>query len=253
MLRVTDSTLSNDYDAPVIITGGAQRLGLATALDLQARGYKVTITYRKQRPLLEDLRRRGIETLHADFGDESGIARFIDELGSRYESIRAIIHNASEWMPESSRHKDASTLRAMLDIHVATPFLINQACGDMLVRHGEIHGYADIIHMTDYVATTGSKNHIAYAASKGALDNLTLSFASKFAPSVKVNSIAPALLMFNEGDDESYRAKARQKSLLGIVPGESEGVNTIRYILESRYLTGKSIALDGGRHLARAS
>jgi dihydromonapterin reductase/dihydrofolate reductase len=59
--------------------------------------------------------------------------------------------------------------------------------------------------------------------------------------------------MFNEGDDESYRAKARQKSLLGIVPGESEGVNTIRYILESRYLTGKSIALDGGRHLARAS
>ncbi|MCB1905677.1 MAG: hypothetical protein KDI18_16600 [Gammaproteobacteria bacterium] len=59
--------------------------------------------------------------------------------------------------------------------------------------------------------------------------------------------------MFNQSDDEAYRKKALKKSLLEIVPGETEGVNAIRYILESRYLTGKTIALDGGRHLARAS
>ena len=70
---------------------------------------------------------------------------------------------------------------------------------------------------------------------------------------VKVNSIAPALLMFNPEDDETYRQKARNKSLLGIVPGEEEGVNAIVYLLQSRYLTGKTIALDGGRHLAKAS
>ena len=59
--------------------------------------------------------------------------------------------------------------------------------------------------------------------------------------------------MINQDDDEQYREKAKKKSLLGIVPGASEGVNTIQYILESQYLTGKIIALDGGRHLARAS
>ena len=85
------------------------------------------------------------------------------------------------------------------------------------------------------------------------MDNLTLSFASKYAPLVKVNSIAPALLMFNQTDEDAYRQKAKNKSLLQIVPGEVEGVNAIRYILESRYLTGKTIALDGGRHLAQAS
>ena len=250
---MTDAAALPISDAPVIITGGAQRLGFATALDLQSRGYRVAITYRKRRAQLNDLRRRGIETLHADFGDEEGITRFIAKLHSRYDSLRAIVHNASEWIPENARQSDASTLQAMLGIHVVAPYLINQACGDLLVRHGEQHGQADIIHMSDYVATSGSRKHIAYAASKAALDNLTLSFASKFAPRVKVNSIAPALLMFNQDDDEQYRSKARGKSLLGIVPGESEGVNSIRYVLESRYLTGKTIALDGGRHLARAS
>lgn len=59
--------------------------------------------------------------------------------------------------------------------------------------------------------------------------------------------------MFNHTDDAAYRGKALKKSLLGIAPGESEGVNAIRYILDSRYLTGKTIELDGGRHLAQVS
>jgi dihydromonapterin reductase/dihydrofolate reductase len=156
-------------------------------------------------------------------------------------------------MPEGDEHSDAFVLQRMMNVHVTAPYLLNQECGDLLRRNGELRGNADIIHMSDYVAGTGSKKHIAYAASKAALDNLTLSFASKFAPLVKVNSIAPALLMFNQDDDDAYREKALKKSLLGIAPGETEGVNAIRYLLESRYLTGKTIALDGGRHLAQVS
>ena len=240
-------------DSPIIITGGAQRLGLAAALALRADNHPVVITYRKQRPLLSRLRQQGIETMQADFADEDGILLFAEQLRARFESLRAIIHNASEWMPEGGAESDSVVLQRMLNIHVTAPFLLNQQCGDLLRRHGELRGYADIIHMSDYVASIGSKKHIAYAASKAALDNLTLSFASKFAPWVKVNSIAPALLMFNPGDDAAYREKALKKSLLGVAPGETEGVNAIRYLLESRYLTGKTIALDGGRHLAQAS
>lgn len=72
-------------------------------------------------------------------------------------------------------------------------------------------GSRDIIHISDYVAQKGSKKHIAYAASKAALDNLTLSFAAKLAPGVKVNGIAPALMLFNEQDDSAYRQKALAK------------------------------------------
>lgn len=250
---MTDSLLSNKNADPVIITGGAQRLGLATAIELQKNGYQVVITYRNHRPILDELEASGIVTIHANFGDEQGINRLTTKLCSQFDSLRAIIHNASEWLPESPYQTDESVMQRMMNTHVMAPYLINQACGDMLVRHGKKNGHADIIHMSDYVAANGSKKHIAYAASKAALDNLTLSYASKLAPWVKVNSIAPALLMFNEDDDEKYREKAKKKSLLGNVPGVSEGVNTIQYLLKSQYLTGKIIALDGGRHLARAS
>ena len=237
----------------MVITGGAQRLGLATAIALHEQGYPVVITYRKHRPVLNELKSKGIETIHADFSNEEGALQLAKELRKRFEMIRAIIHNASEWIPESEPQGNDSIMQSMLNVHVMAPYLINQQCGDLLTRYGKRNGYSDIIHMSDYVAATGSKKHIAYAASKAALENLSLSYASKLAPWVKVNSIAPALLMFNPDDDTSYREKAQNKSLLGIVPGVSEGVSTIQYLLESRFLTGKTIALDGGRHLARAS
>jgi len=244
---------ANDPISPIVITGGAQRLGLAVARSLRAQQHSVVITYRRERPLLEQLRGEGIETIRADFDDENGPDLLATELTSRYGSLRALIHNASQWIPESDAEDPSQVLERMLRVHVRAPYLLNLACGELLRCYGEQHAYADIIHMSDYVASTGSSKHIAYAASKAALDNLTLSFASKYAPLVKVNSIAPALLMFNPEDDEAYRQKARSKSLLGIVPGEEEGVNAISYLLQSRYLTGKTIALDGGRHLARAS
>lgn len=240
-------------DSPIVITGGAQRLGLAAALDLHDRIAPVVITYRRERPQLALLRERGIVTIRADFDSAAAIEAFADELGRRYNSLRAIIHNASEWLAENDELPDSEVLQRMLNVHVAAPYLINLACGDLLRRHGERAGQADIIHLSDYVAGSGSKKHIAYAASKAALDNLTLSFAASYAPRVKVNSIAPALLMFKPDDDADYRRNARRKSLLEAAPGETEGVEAIRYLLQSRYLTGKTIALDGGRHLAQAS
>lgn len=74
--------------------------------------------------------------------------------------------------------------------------------------------HSDIIHVGDYVSSRGSKKHIAYAASKAAQDNLTYSFSTKLAPKIKVNSVAPALMLFKEDDNNAYKEKALDKSLL---------------------------------------
>lgn len=88
-----------------------------------------------------------------------------------------------------------------------------------------------------------------YAASKAALDNMTRSFARKLAPEVKVNSIAPSLILFNEHDDAEYRQQALNKSLMKTAPGEKEVIDLVDYLLTSCFVTGRSLPLDGGRHL----
>ncbi len=77
---------------------------------------------------------------------------------------------------------------------------------------------------------------------------MTRSFARKLAPEVKVNAIAPSLIMFNEGDDEAYRQQALDKSLMKIAPAK-EISDLIDYLFTSRYVTGRSFAVDGGRPL----
>lgn len=230
----------------VIVTGGAQRLGHAMALALHQQGYQVVVTYRTLRPTLPELEATGIQLVQADFATNQGIDNFINWVQAEFSVLRAIVHNASDWCAESSQRNPAEVMQRMMQIHVNAPYQINLALAPLLTRSDTV---TDIIHMTDYVQETGSKKHIAYAASKSALHNLTLSFSTLLAPDVKVNSIAPALLMFNEQDDDEYKAKALKKSLLEICPGANEAVKAALYLLDSEYMTGRCLSLDGGRHL----
>ncbi|WP_088329870.1 dihydromonapterin reductase [Lacimicrobium sp. SS2-24] len=233
----------SDSSEVILITGAAQRIGLYCAKALNRSDYKIVISYRSTRPVIDALEEKGIDCIQADFATTGGVESFIEEVRGRYSHLRAIIHNASDWKPDSPSQQ-AQIFEQMMAVHAKAPMLINQQLAPLL--KGE---KADIIHLTDYVASTGSNKHMAYAASKAALENLTLSFARLLAPKVKVNAIAPALICFNDNDDESYRHNALQKSLMAIAPGEQEVLKTITWLMESDYVTGRIIALDGGRHL----
>lgn len=236
--------------APILITGGGRRLGRHAAETLVGSGQPVIITYRTERPELDSLRAKGIVTLQADFSDQTGILDFIERLKVETSSLRAVIHNASDWLPDQKGVDNASLMQSaegfqhLFSVHMLAPFLINQACESLLLAH---HGSRDIIHLTDAVVRKGSKKHGAYVATKAGLESLTQSFAARFAPDIKVNAIAPALIMFQPGDDAEYREKALKKSALQIEPGAEVITQTIRYVLENAYLTGVILPVEGGR------
>ncbi|MEE2361576.1 dihydromonapterin reductase [Klebsiella pneumoniae] len=207
--------MAEQQPRPILITGAGRRIGLALAHHFLQQRQPVIVSYRTPYPAIDGL--------------------------------RAIIHNASDWMAEKPGVPLSAVINRMMQIHVHAPYLLNHALEALLRGHG--HAASDIIHITDYVVERGSDKHIAYAASKAALDNMTRSFARKLAPEVKVNAIAPSLIMFNEGDDEAYRQQALDKSLMKIAPGEKEISDLIDYLFTSRYVTGRSFAVDGGRPL----
>ncbi len=230
--------------APILITGASQRIGLHCAERLLDDGQAVIVSYRTPRPSLERLRERGATALQADFSGAAGIQAFIEVLHQHAPALRAIVHNASDWHPEMPG-QEADVFQQMFEVHMLAPYLINLHCASLL-RHG---GPADIVHIGDDVTRAGSKKHIAYAASKAGLDSLTLSFAASLAPAIKVNGIAPALIQFNEGDDDEYRRKALAKSALGIEPGAEVIYQSLRYLLDNPYVTGTTLSVNGGRHL----
>jgi dihydromonapterin reductase/dihydrofolate reductase len=247
---------------PIIITGATQRVGLYCALHLQQLGYQVVTTYRREQENVRTLRERGIDCIAVDFTDLEQTCGFIEQIQTKYPSIRALIHNASVWQKDHPKpvQLQGEALRAAVRadmtlfddmhlIHSRLPYVLNRALLPQLYAGAETFGGADIIHMSDFVAAHGSQKHQAYASSKAALENLTLSFARVLAPHIKVNAIAPALLMFNERDDADYRAEQLAKSLMQIEPGAGEVLATLCYLLQSRYVTGQVVAVDGGRGL----
>ncbi|WP_372737662.1 dihydromonapterin reductase [Neptunomonas sp.] len=233
--------------APILITGVGKRIGYALARQLLASDQPVIGTYRTEYESITELRQLGAELYPCDFYDDAQIRALIDTIKERHTGLRAIIHNASDWLPDNNALSPASTLDRMMQIHVSTPYQINLALADLLKASSD--ECSDIIHLTDYVVEKGSKKHIAYAASKAALSNMTLSFSALLAPKIKVNAIAPAMILFNPDDDAEYRSKTLKKSLMGIEPGVQEIVDTVNYLLKSRYVTGRTLHVDGGRHL----
>lgn len=245
--------------SPIIITGVGKRIGYALAKHFLAQGQRVIGTYRSHYASIDELTTLGATLYPCDFYDDAQVRTLIAEL-AKLPQIRAIIHNVSDWLPDPVLTKNESlksttfapsqVLQRMMQVHVSVPYQLNLALEAQLrAAAGDEIGGSDVIHITDYVAEKGSQKHIAYAASKAALHNMTLSFAAKFAPEVKVNSIAPAMILFNAGDDAAYQQKTLAKALLPKKAGNEEIIDLVEYLLDSRYVTGRCHNVDGGRHL----
>ncbi|MCW8885313.1 MAG: dihydromonapterin reductase [Motiliproteus sp.] len=238
----------NTTSAPILITGVGKRIGLALARHIIASGHDVIGTYRSERPALQELRETGVKLIQVDLFDDQSIRSLMEQVLTQNKELRAIVHNASDWLPDNSGLSHAETFQKMMQVHAGAPYQINMALSELLENN---QNGADIIHITDYIVETGSAKHIAYSASKAALQNMTLSFAQLLSPNIKVNAIAPSLIMFNPQDSDDYKVKTLDKSLLKIEPGEQVVVDAVDYILQNDYMTGRTLQLDGGRHLRR--
>lgn len=133
-------------NAPILITGAGQRVGLHCAERLLDEGHSVIFSYRSERPGVAALRERGALGVFADFSSEAGILAFIAALKTHTDSLRAIIHNASAWVAETPGD-ESHAFTDMFSVHMLAPYLINLHCSPLLQRSSP----ADIVHISDDV------------------------------------------------------------------------------------------------------
>ncbi|MGA1207071.1 MAG: dihydromonapterin reductase [Litorivicinaceae bacterium] len=229
----------------ILITGGATRLGLALATHYRAHGWTVLITYNTAYSSLDDLRALGVTCYPVNFLDMPAVSATAQQILREHPCLDVLVHNASAWEADQPGADNHAVLMRMMQIHVSAPMVLTEALVPALTAAKD----SSVILISDHVARRGSDQHMAYAASKAAMLNLTLSLAKKYAPNIRVNALTPALLEFRADDDAAYREKARAKSPLQRVPGFIAGIRAVDYLISQDYLTGAVLPLDGGRPL----
>jgi NAD(P)-dependent dehydrogenase (short-subunit alcohol dehydrogenase family) len=244
----------------LIVTGGSQGIGEAVARQAATRGYAVALTYQSNQLMAErvvsDIAAAGgtaiaVRAEMADEGSILGLYRTVDE---RLGPVTALVNNAGT--PGVMGRIDsvkADVLDTVLAVNVRAPFLmIREAVARMATDRGGAGGA--IVNISSRAAELGGAGEwIHYAASKGALDSLTIGAAKELAgQGIRVNAVSPGLIQ----TDLHARAGLpdRLTRMVGGVPmgrvGSSDEVaNAVLWLLspEASYITGVILPISGGR------
>jgi dihydromonapterin reductase/dihydrofolate reductase len=233
----------------VLVTGAGRRVGLHLAQRMLRQGRRVIAHYRTWTDGVGEIQNQGALCVTGDLATREGAEQLAASVRNAASSLRALIHNASSFAPTAASRSDAlDQLDLFYAVHMRAPFALNHALADLLSACSERR--ADIVHITDIYADNPNPMFDAYCATKAGLQNLTLSFAKRLAPKVKVNAIQPGPILFKDWHGADARERVLKRTLLG----EEGGVEVIGLavdaILANSYQTGAVIAVDGGRRLA---
>jgi NAD(P)-dependent dehydrogenase (short-subunit alcohol dehydrogenase family) len=241
----------------IIVTGGSQGIGAAIARAAGAAGYKVALTYQSNQAKAEAIAAEignGALAIRAEMADGASILTLFRTVDEKLGRLTALVNNAGT--PGPICKIDAVTadiVDTVLAVNVRAPFLtIREATRRMATDLGGAGGA--IVNVSSRAAEIGGAGEwIHYAASKGALDSLTIGAAKELAPrGIRVNAVSPGLIE----TDLHARAGApdRLTRLVGGVPmgrigSADEVAESVLWLLSpaSSYITGVILPVSGGR------
>lgn len=228
-----------------LVTGAAHRLGKAFALTLARLGYDIALHYHSSEGAalqtqseIESISKR-VTLIRADLTDPAQIKSLV----SNIEHLDVLVNSAA-FMP--SGNVDALSLEnwdTSLDLNLRAPFLLAQECAKKMTRGGLI------VNITDVGAQKAWSRYPSYTVSKAALESLTKILARALAPKIRVNAIAPGLVL----QSDIIPAEEWER-LIGRIPLKrpartEEVTSALEFLLHNEYVTGQTIVVDGGYSL----
>ena len=233
-----------------LITGGAKRIGAELALFLAKKGYDIAIAYNRSK---EDAQKIGreiakhgsrCEIFKSDFSKVEEASRLVPKVFKKFPHISLLINNASVFERSLISDTTLELLDRAISINFKTPFILSRDFA-RLCQTG------NIINILDARITSNRSTYAAYSLSKKALAELTRMAAVEFAPKIRVNGIAPGLILPPAGKNKRYLEKLALNIPLQ-KKGSVENIKSaLQFLLENDYVTGQIIFCDGGEHLQR--
>ena len=234
-----------------LVTGAARRLGMHCALALADRGANVVVHYGASamdaEALCADIHRRGVKAwpVQADLQDTGQSEALFEKAVSLAGPIQVLINNASIFEPGGLSEVSAEDVNRNAAINAWAPFVLSRAFAWQGVE-------GRIVNLLDARVAGYDFNHVGYILSKHMLAVLTRMTALQFAPLVTVNAIAPGLILPPPGQDEAYLQGLAEAVPLKRHGGAEDIVRAMLFLIDSPFITGQTVFVDGGAHLKGA-
>jgi pteridine reductase len=232
-----------------VVTGAGHRLGRAIALGLAQKGFAIGLHYHHSesaaRQTAAEIEALGVPVLllRADLADETQIAAVFQQTAGSGWPLRVLVNSAAVMARGDLRAMSAADWDATMALNLRAPWL----CAREAAR--QMGAGSVIINITDTGSAKVWTGYPAYVISKSALETLTRLLARTLAPDVRVNAVAPGLVVKSEGASEE-----EWQRLIGRLPLKQAGstdavVRAVLFLLENNYITGDTLVVDGGYRL----
>jgi NAD(P)-dependent dehydrogenase (short-subunit alcohol dehydrogenase family) len=232
----------------VLVTGAAKRIGRAIALELARHGHDVAVHYHRSaadaEATVQALRELGADAaaFAADLADEAACRALLPAVQRSFGRADAVVHSASLF-----EHDDAASFGyAAMERHWRT----NTAPAIVLAQALHDAGGSCVVNLLDQKLWNPNPDHLSYTLSKAALETATTLLAIALAPRVRVCGVAPGVTLPSDAMSAAEFEAAHRMTPLGRSSSAEDVARAVRFVLESPAITGSTILVDGGQHLA---
>lgn len=238
----------------VLVTGAARRVGHSIALELAAAGMDVALHYRgsaaEAASAREQARALGVdcEVFAADLADEAQCDALVPAVLERMGRLDALVNNASAFEYDSVASFSQASMERHWRTNVAPAVLLARA----LHRHLQGRDASGcVINLSDQKLWNPNPDHFSYTLSKAALDAATTMLALALAPQLRVCAVAPGVTLPSGAMSTQEFETARALTPLQRSSTPADIARAVRFLIESPAVTGTTLLVDGGQHLAR--
>ena len=241
-------------DRVALITGG-KRIGAVVATELARRGADVALVYNQSRSGAEETAEavralgRRAAVIQADLQQPEACERVVGEAVDALGRLDVLVNMASIYKPRPIDDLDVAEWDAQLAVDLRAAWL----CAQAAIPHMRRLRGGRIINFSDWVARSGRPRYpgyLAYYVAKAGVIALTEALALELAPDqILVNAIAPGPIVAPEGSSDAEFAMVERATPLGRWGGEIEIAKMVIALVETDFITGETIRVDGGRHV----
>jgi pteridine reductase len=232
-----------------LVTGSAHRLGKAFALSLARLGYSIALHYRgsanEAAKTVREIRALDVDCLpiRADLTVPEKVDFLFSLVDEFHLPLKVVVNSAAIMPVGSPRELDLKDWDSALDLNLRAPFLIAQEAAKRMSEGGLI------VNITDIGAQKAWSRYPSYTVSKAGLESLTKLLARALAPKIRVNAIAPGLVLPSDVVSDEQWNKLVERLPLKRAATLDEITSALEFLIKNEYMTGQTMVVDGGYSL----